>query len=58
MGRQARRMNWRSFGGGGDKGPWSKEKRRSLKLASQTRGNVVAEQRWTEVRLKGRMMKM
>ena len=57
MGRQAMEMKWKSDGGGGDKGPRSKEKRRSLKMPSQTRKKVVGPQRWKEWRFRGRVMK-
>jgi hypothetical protein len=50
-------MKWKSDGGAGDKGPRSKEKRRSLKMPSQTRKKVVGPQRWKEWRFRGRVMK-
>jgi len=57
MGREAKEMKWRMFGGDWARGPWLKEKRRSLKVASQTRKKVVGPPRWKEERLKGRMRK-
>lgn len=55
MGRQAMEMNRRSdIGGSEDRGPLSKEKRRSLKLASQVRYKAVGAPRWTEERRNGR----
>lgn len=37
MGRRAMEMKWKSLAGGGDNGPESKEKRRSLKMAREPR---------------------
>jgi len=58
MGREAMEMKWRMFEGGRARGPWVKEKRRSLKMASQTRKKEVNAIRLGEERVKGRMMKM
>ncbi|OMO83643.1 acyl-CoA--sterol O-acyltransferase 1-like protein [Corchorus capsularis] len=44
-------------GGGDERGPWPKEKRRSLKLASQARKKEVGPQKWKEERFKGRITK-
>lgn len=57
IGREAMEMKWKRFGERGYKGAWSKEKRMSLKLASQTRKKVVGAQRWKEWRWRGRMVK-
>lgn len=56
MGRRAMEMKWKSLVGGGDRGPESKAKRRSLKMARQPRKKAEGAPRWIEWRFKGRMM--
>ena len=56
MGREAMEMKWKMFGDRG-RGPWLREKRRSLKVPSQTRKKVVGPPRWKEERFKGRVRK-
>ena len=46
-------MKWKREGWGGDRGPRLKEKRRSLKIPSQTRKKMVGPQRWKEWRVQG-----
>lgn len=57
MGREAIEMKWKRLGGGGERGPWSKQKRMSLKQASQVRKKAVGPQKWKEVSFKGRRTK-
>ncbi|EXB81089.1 hypothetical protein L484_014021 [Morus notabilis] len=58
MGRQAMEMKWKRFVGSGERGAWSKEKRRSFERPSQTRKKAVGPPRWKVWRSKGRIMKM
>lgn len=56
IGREAVQIKWRR-GCGGERGPRPKEKRRSLKLASQTSKKAVRPQRWKAERWRGRVVK-
>lgn len=58
MGRQATVMKkGRDFGGFDERGPRSKEKRKSLKFASQVTPVATAAVGKTQVRWRGRMVK-
>ena len=50
-------MKWKSLVGGGDRGPESKAKRRSLKMVRQPRKKAEGTRRWIEWRFKGVMMR-
>jgi len=53
------KMKWTMFGDDiRARGPWLNEKRRSLKMPSQTRKKEVNPTKLGEERLKGRMMKI